>query len=343
MKHDENEDNNYTFMKNYIIKVLLIFVFAIMGCQKIPLEPVSDVKTDNLKKHVLELTSIGCRFNKPGGDFDIAFYQQIQSQKISYITSELEKYGYNVTMEKFEAAILGCDNQIKGINLFATKKGTVYPGKIIELGAHYDTRNGPGADDNCSGVAGVLEIARALADVQTEKTIRFCFFDLEEWGLFGSRFHVSQILGSKEDFEGIFVFEMIGYATNAPNTQTTPLRIPVIFNPSKVGNFIVVAGNFNSAGLGRKFESSIDKYTDNLEYLSANIIGGFIGDAARSDHQSYWRRGMKGIMITDTANFRNPNYHQKTDTIETLNFDFMTKVVKATAATLLKCAEPIIN
>jgi len=331
-------------MKNYIIKVLLIFVFAIMGCQKIPLEPVNDVKTNNLKIHVWELTSTGCRFDKPGVDFDVEFYQQIQSQKISYITSELEKYGYKVSSEEFEFPdCFNYDEKIKGINLFASKKGTVYPNKIIELGAHYDTLNGPGADDNCSGVAGVLEIARTLADVQTKKTIRFCFFDLEEWGLFGSRFHVTNILESKEDFEGIIVFEMIGYATDEPDTQKTPLRIPVIFNPPKVGNFIVVAGNFKSAGLGRMYESSIDKYVDNLEYFSANIIGGLIGDAARSDHQPYWRRGMKGIMITDTANFRNPNYHKKTDTIETLNFDFMTKVVKATSATLLECAYPIIN
>jgi len=74
-----------------------------------------------------------------------------------------------------------------------------------------------------------------------------------------------------------------------------------------------------------------------------NIIGGFIGDAARSDHQPYWHKKLKGIMLTDTANFRNPNYHQKTDTIDTLNFDFMTKVVKATVATLLECAEPYPN
>jgi len=321
------------------IKILLVIVFAALGCQKIPLEPVNNINTGNLKKHVRELTSIGSRFNSYE-KIDFAFYRQIQSQKISYISSELEKYGYNVTSEEFEAAFLGGDNQIKGINLFAEKKGAARPGRIIELGAHYDTRNGPGADDNCSGVAGVLEIARTLADVQTEKTIRFCFFDLEEWGLFGSRFHVSQIIKSKDDFDGIFVFEMIGYATNAPNTQTTPLRIPVIFDPPKVGNFIVVAGNFKSAGLGRMYESSIDKYVDNLEYFSANVIGGLIGDAARSDHQPYWQNGMKGIMITDTANFRNPNYHQKTDTIETLNFDFMTKVVKATAATLLECAGP---
>jgi len=327
-------------MKKSIINVLLVLIFGVIGCQKIPLEPVNNVKTDNLKKHVLELTSIGCRFNKPGGDFDVEFYRQIQSQKISYITSVLEKYGYRVSSEEFEPTFFGCYNQIKGINLFATKKGTAQPDKIIELGAHYDTINGPGADDNCSGVAGVLEIARILAGVQTEKTIKFCFFDLEEWGLFGSRFHVSQIIKSKEDFDGIFVFEMIGYATNAPNTQTTPLRIPIIFNPPKVGNFIVVVGNFKSAGLGRMYESSIDKYVDNLEYYSANVIGGLIGDAARSDHQPYWQNGMKGIMITDTANFRNPNYHQKSDTINTLNFDFMTKVVKAMTVTLLECAEP---
>jgi len=134
------------------------------------------------------LTSIGCRFKRNvKGDsefqlnnFDPDFYQQIQSQKISYISSELEEYGYSVSREEFELPFLSFNEEIKGINIFATKKGSVSSNEIFELGAHYDTRDGPGADDNCSGVAGVLEVARVLADVQTEKTIRFCFFDLAE-------------------------------------------------------------------------------------------------------------------------------------------------------------------
>jgi len=81
-----------------------------------------------------------------------------------------------------------------------------------------------------------------------------------------------------------------------------------------------------------------------VQIVSFNIVDrferNFLGDAARSDHLPYWRNKLKGIMITDTANFRNPNYHQKSDSIDTLNFDFMTKVVKAMAATLLECAEP---
>jgi len=206
------------------------------------------------------------------------------------------------------------------------------------VGAHYDTvRNCPGADDNGSGVAGVLEIARVLVDHRPERTVRMCFFAAEEVGLVGSRAHVERILAdSSRRVDGLLDLEMIGYRVHEQGSQDAPVRIPLIASIPQQGDFILVAGNFQSGGLGNIFEGCVDRYVPGLKYFSANRIAGFFGDAARSDHYPYWQAGLRGIMLTDTANFRNPHYHRRTDTIDTIDFEFLCAVSRATAAALIE-------
>jgi aminopeptidase YwaD len=199
----------------------------------------------------------------------------------------------------------------------------------------------PGADDNASAVAAMLEIARIMAGLDLRYTVRFCFFALEESGRDGSRLHVRRMHERDEDLEGAIILEMIGYATDRPDTQATPARVPLLFWPPTTGDFVAVVGNFRSGGLGNRFERAAATYVPQLPYFSANRLGGWFRDALRSDHKPYWDQGYRAIMLTDTANFRNPHYHRPEDTVETLNFEFLQWVTRATAATLLEWAEPV--
>jgi len=222
------------------------------------------------------------------------------------------------------------------VNIIAEHSGSKAHAAILELGAHYDTvATSPGADDNASGVAAVLEVARVLSQVTMKPTVRFCFFAREEDGRDGSRYHVQQVQDRNESLDGAIILEMVGYATERPETQRTPARIPWLFSPPTTGNFVAVVGNLRSGGLGKRFENALTVYVPALPYFSAKRVGGFFRDALRSDHKPYWDNGYRAIMLTDTANFRNPHYHRPTDTTDTLNFDFLQQVTQATAATLL--------
>ncbi len=256
---------------------------------------------------------------------------------IRFIEETLRDAGYRTQSTKEN----GVSEDLLGYNLVAEIRGVRRPDFVLELGAHYDTVPfSPGADDNGSGVAGVLAIARALANTRCSKTIRFVFYCEEETSGAGSQTHVQNILGKKdESFEGVIVFESIGYAVNKSGTQKAPIRIPLILSPPRTGNFIAVVGNARSGFIGGRFERASGKYAPDLEFYSLNRLGGFLKDAARSDHASYWKSGLPGLMLTNNANPINPNYHQPSDRIETINYDFMPQVTRATAATMLEWAE----
>lgn len=300
---------------------------------------VSGVSEERLRADIDALTRNGPRSpkNLPG-----------MRAALTYLKGELIRAGYEVREEiiSFDAREateplveessppLGSPHRY--VNLIAELPGN--PGApILELGAHYDSViQSVGADDNASGVAGVLEIARMMSGLRLERTVRFCFFCLEEYGLKGSDHHAGQIRIRDELLEGIIVFEMIGYATEQPGSQEAPARIPFLVWPPTVGNFITVVGNISSGGLGNLVEDAAERYVPRLKYYSVNRIGGFFSDAARSDHSPYWTRGYRGIMLTDTANFRNPHYHRETDTPDTLNYKFMREVTQAGLATALE-------
>ena len=298
---------------------------------------VGEVSAQRLRGDVAALTQIGSaiQIRRVASGHRIApGNSNSQAEKLAYLRSQLEPLGYAIEVETFDLpARFTPSRGYQGKNLIATKRGTTQAERVLELGAHHDTFGTPGADDNSSGVAGVLEVARVLATVPT--TIRFCFFDFEEFGCLGSIEHVKKIKASAEKFEGILVFEMIGYAVSGENTQETPLRIPGFVSPSRTGNFIAVLGDMRSGSLGGAFERAADRLNPQLPYFSLNRLAGFLKDAARSDHSAYWEASLPGVMITDTANFRNPHYHRSTDTIETLNFEFMARVVSAMTACLL--------
>ncbi|MGE4631904.1 MAG: M20/M25/M40 family metallo-hydrolase, partial [Planctomycetota bacterium] len=308
----------------------LLLVVSLVGCMVpaatreaiVPI--IAEITAESCQQQLQSLVALGPRF---AGDADET------RRSVEYIEKRLRQLGYQVQREA-----VGPWRGVEQVNLIVEIEGLVDPTTVVEVGAHYDTvRNCPGADDNGSGVAGLLEIARVLVHHRPERTVRMCFFAAEEVGLVGSRAHVDRILAdSSRRVDGLLDLEMIGYRVHEQGSQDAPVRIPLIAAIPHQGDFILVAGNFQSGGLGNIFERCVDRYVPGLKYFSANRIAGFFGDAARSDHYPYWQAGLRGIMLTDTANFRNPHYHRRTDTIDTIDFEFLCAVSRATAAAVIE-------
>jgi len=315
-----------------LLLLTLIGALSGAGCtdgthQQAIVDAVKRIDKGKLKTHVEALTQAGPRSVND---------RQATDHTVRYIKSLLSGYGYQPIEEPLGSYAGEEGNSVSFVNIIAEHRGTGESSPILELGAHYDTVNdSPGADDNASGVAAILEIARVLSAVETKRTLRFCFFALEEHGRDGSYSHVEQLRKRGEELDGAIILEMIGYATDQPDTQATPARIPLLFSPPTTGNFIAVVGNIRSGGLGNRFEHAAKHYVPALPYFSANRVGGFFKDALRSDHKPYWDNGYRAIMLTDTANFRNPHYHKASDVPDTLNFDFFHRVTQAITATLL--------
>ncbi len=214
--------------------------------------------------------------------------------------------------------------------------------EIIVVGAHYDTTwLTPGADDNASGVAGLLELARLLRDKELTRSIRLTAFANEELPFFGTEEMGSRVSAKRsydrgENIIGMFSLEMIGYYRDEPGTQFYP-RIIRHFYPH-TGNFIAFVGNLSS----RTFlHAAIDAFRSAERFPSEGLTAPqwLVPDIRRSDNSSYWYYGFPAVMVTDTSNFRNSNYHRATDTPTTLNYDYMAHVVAGLASMLESLAQ----
>jgi hypothetical protein len=294
-------------------------------------EIISQVDSNKLKAHLDKLQ--GKR--NTGDQFQYDYAR-------AYINHEAESH--------LKTNSLPFSNNYTGINYEANKLGVVAPSNIVVMDAHYDSApNSPGADDNGSGVVGVLEALRILSDYSFKKSIRFLFFDLEELGLVGSTVYGSSQLNKKDSIKAVLNYEMIGYYSDQPNTQTFPagfnLLFPDAYNQvlanSNRGDFITNVANTFSSPLKKAFDNYANTYVPELKVISVEIYGkGEVApDLRRSDHAVFWDKNIPALMITDGANFRNKNYHTTKDSITYLNFNFMTNVVKATMATMINLAE----
>ena len=197
------------------------------------------------------------------------------------------------------------------------------------IGAHYDTvYDCPGADDNTSGIAALLELARALKDSHPARTVRFVAFVNEEPPWFqtddmGSLVYAEQAHKLKENIVAAISIETIGMYSDAEGSQEYPAGFKSLY-PSK-GNFIAFVGDLGSRSLVRQAVRSFREVTKFPSEGSA--APGAIPGVGWSDHWSFWQEGYPAIMVTDTAPFRNVNYHRPTDTPETLDYDSMARVV----------------
>ncbi|MFN6562385.1 MAG: M20/M25/M40 family metallo-hydrolase [Nostoc sp. ChiSLP01] len=262
-----------------------------------------------------------------------------RSRTRTYITNELNKFGWTPKLEKFS----------DGVNIFAERAGTNKAAKAILVGAHYDTvASSPGADDNASGVAVMLEVARLLGSRPTPRTLQLAFFDREEAGLLGSQAFVAK-KARLENLGGAIVMDMVGYACYTPGCQKYPAGLPVT-PPSEKGDFLVVVGDTEHLPLLNAFQNSqnipptaLNKQESNLPAvltLPIPLKGLLTPDTLRSDHAPFWYQGAGAVLVTDTANLRTPHYHQPSDVPATIERSFFTGsaqiVVNATTVLLEK-------
>ncbi|MBD1829482.1 M28 family peptidase [Microcoleus vaginatus GB1-A2] len=195
----------------------------------------------------------------------------------------------------------------------------------IVIGAHYDTAPGsPGADDNATGVAVLLELARDIASAPLKYPVQLVAFDMEEYGYLGSSHHAAKYKQQQESIRLMISLEMLGYCNHNPNSQSYPAGLKYFYPNS--GNFIALIGTLRTVPDLINLSGKIRKSGQPCEWLPVPNRGLIVPDTRRSDHVPFWDNGYPAIMVTDTANMRNPHYHRESDRIETLDLDFLAGV-----------------
>lgn len=239
-----------------------------------------------------------------------------------WIRSELGRLGLATEIRAPHANVLG-------------HRATACPPRVL-ICAHYDSVPGsPGADDNGSGVAALLASAAVLAP--RVETAAWIAFNAEEAGLRGSREFVASALpalGWRP--EVVHVLEMVGFTASGPGSQKGPPELPVRL-PS-VGDFIGVVADGRSGALAQEVRRVCARYLPSLRTQTLTIRRGFerhFRDLLRSDHVPFWEAGVPALMWTDTAEFRNPNYHARTDERDTLDVGLIRSVAQALVAHVL--------
>ncbi len=228
-------------------------------------------------------------------------------------------------------------------NLIVDLPGRETPKEVLIVGAHFDAAPGaPGADDNGTGTAALLELARVLKDVPMKRSVRLIFFNLEEIGLKGSAEYVRKTRakwsGGEETIVGMVSLEMLGYFTDEPGSQRSPIpAIEGVFDPPTVGDFIAIGTTKKHAPFAKRLEEEMRRAAPGLKTIAPDFLPDLPlapPDLMRSDNGPFMWAGLPAVMLTDTSNFRNPNYHRATDTIETIDAERFTLVVKGLAGAI---------
>jgi hypothetical protein len=225
-------------------------------------------------------------------------------------------------------------------NVVAVPKIKVH--KAILVGAHYDSvPMTPGADDNGSAVAAMLGCAAACSLWRPELPIIFVAFNCEEDGLAGSCDFVREFVpAARFRVECAHILEMVGFATSEPGSQRIPAGLPIKL--SGVGDFLGLLANGASTEFMNETLHNANAYVPQLPVTGLTVRLGlekFFPVLARSDHAPFWEANIPAVMWTDTSEFRNANYHQKTDTPDTLNYKFLRQVTQLLTASVIARAE----
>ena len=266
-------------------------------------------------------------------------------QAEDYLTTQFRHLGLQVSHHAFDAYGSTYRNVVASLHPAPVKSGTAADGSQdavpLIIAAHYDTVLGsPGADDNASGLAVMLEVAGKLVGAPLGRSVRFIGFCLEEDNLLGSLAYASALRAAGEEIRGALVLECVGYTNSAEGSQLMPPGVPIAV-PS-VGDFLGIVGNTASAELVTCVEHAARHSGSDLKTVSLLVPGQgeLLPDSRRSDHAAFWYYGYPAVMLTDTANFRNPHYHQPSDTAATLDFSFTERVVEAVTAAAIELAGP---
>ena len=241
----------------------------------------------------------------------------------NWLEKMLAGFGYVVERQTFEVDRRECHN------LIVERTGKKAPDEIVVIGAHYDSAiNAPGANDNGSGTAALLELTNQFSKRETDRTLRMVFFVNEEPPHFqtqamGSMVYARRCKERKDNIVAVLSLETIGYYSDEENSQHYPPPLGVVF--PNTGNFVGFVGNVESGPLVQRILSQFRKQ---MQFPSeATSLPGTVRGVGWSDQWSFWEFGYQGVMVTDTAVFRYPYYHLPTDTSEKLNYDRMARVV----------------
>lgn len=277
-------------------------------------------------------------------------YQEAERQVAqNFLIQTLEGFGLSPQLQTFDT----------GVNLVAERPGTDPNAGTILIAAHYDTvLNSPGADDNGSGLAVALEVARLFSSQATPRTLKLVFFDQEEAGLLGSLAFTSHEENLK-NLRGAIILDMVGYACHTPGCQTYPSGLAVdlllksagISSPDK-GEFLAIVGESQHPTLLQAFRESIqdsDEAGNPIQLppvltVPVPLKGLLTPDVLRSDHAAFWYQNIEAVLVTDTANLRSPHYHQPTDSIANLDQPFLmgaAQIIVNATAQLLQNTEPL--
>lgn len=300
---------------------LLTFPLLLIGDERTSGKKIM-ISVENLKRHVENI-----HFDRNPYDG----YPKLE-QAAQYIEREFQKIGWDVKEDTFQWE----GRSYK--NIVAEKKGMTSPHRVFILGAHYDTVPGsPGADDNASAIAVLLEVARNIQTAPLDGTVRLIAFSLEEYNFVGSTHYVEKFQRGEEKILGMISLEMVGFT--GPRQDYPPYLNPKYY--PNVGDFIAIIGNERSKELLEKvcqsFKTNIPRLP--LEFLVVPGNGEGMEEVRLSDHSTFWDHGFPALLVTDTSFLRNPNYHLPSDSMETLDFEFMRKVAIGVYYSILELAK----
>ena len=274
----------------------------------------SSAISQQLKAHVYRLASeIGERN---------VFHPQALHAAEDYIRHSWQQQGYEVAAQEYRV------NEVRSANLEVSLRGAQRPEQIILLGAHYDSVQGsPGANDNASGVAALLELSRLFRDQAPACSLRFVAFVNEEPPFFcsgqqGSWRYAKAARRRGDDIRLMLSLETMGYYRDEPGSQRYPPLFRFFF-PDRA-NFIALVANFRTRSLLRRLVKAFKTATDFPVQQVATFAA--IPGVGWSDHLAFWLKGYKALMVTDTAFYRYPYYHSAEDTAEKLDYDKLATV-----------------
>ena len=291
------------------------------------LSPDEAILRDELLAHVRKLGG-------EIGERNLSHYPQLQAAA-GYIETQLAKAGWKLRRDEYEVQGKSC------YNIEAELRGA--SPEIVLIGAHYDSVFGaPGANDNASGVAALLALARRFAGTQNARTLRFVAFVNEEPHYFqtsqmGSFVYAGRCREHGDQIAAMISLETIGYFSNEPGSQTYPAPGLGLLYP-RTGNFIAFVGNVASRSLLRNVIGEFRRHAQTPS--EGGALPAVVPGVGWSDQWSFWQHGYPGIMVTDTAPFRYPYYHATSDTPDKLDYDSMTRVVAGMEKVLHYLANP---
>ena len=244
-----------------------------------------------------------------------------------YIRESLKQWG-EVKIHEFD--FKGKTHQNLILDLDAVDGANLPP---VLIGAHYDAVPGTlGADDNATGVAVLLEIAEVFASNPLKYPVRLVAFDLEEYGLLGSTAYARHLKDNRQKLRLMLSLEMLGYCDNTKGSQTYPDLIKPFY--SDRANFIALVGNLSAVPDLFNLSRQMKRTGTPVEVLPDPSAGKLVPITGFSDHRPFWSQKYRAIMVTDTAMLRNPHYHKASDTIESLDLDFLTQTCQSLIAAL---------